>query len=292
MQHSYLNSEETALYLGIKERKLYELVGAGRIPATKVTGKWLFPRHALDRWLEAGLVVPPGYAPASPPMIIAGSQDPLLDWAARRSGAGLALLAEGSEAGLRHLERNEAAIAAIHLHRVGEDQANVAAVSASSHLADAVMIGFAEREQGLLLRHGVDAQDLSGAVRLGLRFGARQSGAGAQLLLEKLLGEIVADPIQLQHTKTIYATGDDLAFAIDKGEIDCGIATRAVAEKAELNFIPLIWEAFELVVRRRTYFESAVQRFFKFIESDEFHAQARSLGGYRTACAGQVRYNR
>mgnify|MGYP006274327215 CR=1 FL=1 len=87
MQDTYLNSEQAALYLGIKERKLYELVGAGRIPATKATGKWLFPRAALDRWLEAGLVIPPGYQPVLPPMIMAGSQDPLLDWAARRSGS-------------------------------------------------------------------------------------------------------------------------------------------------------------------------------------------------------------
>lgn len=292
MQPDYLNLDEAAVYLGIKERKLYELVGAGRIPATKMTGKWLFPRHALDRWLESGLIVPPGYAPLPPPMIIAGSQDMLLDWAARRSGAGLALLAEGSEAGLRHLERNDAAIAAVHLHRAGDERANVSAVSASPHLADAVVIGFAEREQGLLLRHGVDAQSFADAIAQGLRFGPRQAGAGAQLLLEKLAAEHAASDMSLLLSSTIYATGDDLAFGIERGEVDCGIATRAVADKAGLHFIPLIWEAFDLVVRRRVYFEAAMQRFFAFLRSDEFHTQARSLGGYRTECAGQVRYNR
>lgn len=292
MPNDLLNSEEAALYLGIKERKLYELVGAGRLPGTKMTGKWLFPRHALDRWLESGLIIPPGYAPVQPPMIIAGSQDMLLDWAARRSGAGLALLAEGSAAGLRHLERNEAAIAAIHLHRAGEDDANTQAVSASPLLADAVVISFAEREQGLLLRKDTDVRSFAEALEKGLRFGPRQAGAGAQLLLEKLMAEHAPTSTALPIAETIYATGEDLAFAVEKGEVDCGIATRAVAEKIGLHFVPLIWEAFDLVLRRRVYFKPALQRFFAFLRSEEFHDQAQNFGGYRTGRAGQVKFNR
>ena len=46
----YLNTEDAAAYLGIRERKLYELVANGAVPCSKVTGKWLFPRAALDRF--------------------------------------------------------------------------------------------------------------------------------------------------------------------------------------------------------------------------------------------------
>ena len=292
MQDVYLNSEQAAAYLGIKERKLYDLVAAGRIPATKATGKWLFPRLALDRWLEAGLFTPPGYEPKTPPLIIAGSQDPLLDWAARRSGSGLALLAEGSEAGLRHLERQEAALAAIHLHRAdGNDvPANVAAVKASPHLFDAVLIGFAEREQGLLSRDPVGS--FEEALARKLVFGLRQAGAGAQLLLDKLCVEAGCQPVAISHCDIVYTTGEDLAFAIHAGQADCGIATRAVAIKAGLHFLPLVWEAFDLAIRRRTYFEPALQAFFAFLRSDEFHAQARTLGGYRTDETGRIKLNR
>jgi excisionase family DNA binding protein len=274
MQDVYLNSEQAAVYLGIKERKLYDLVAAGRIPATKATGKWLFPRAALDRWLESGLFTPPGFEPKTPPLIIAGSQDPLLDWAARRSGSGLALLAEGSEAGLRHLERQEAALAAIHLHRIdGNDApANVVAVKMSPHLFDAVLIGFADREQGL--------------------FGLRQAGAGAQLLFDKLCVEAGREKETISTAATVFTTGEDLAFAIHAGQADCGIATRAVAIKAGLQFLPLVWEAFDLAIRRRTYFEPALQAFFAFLGSDEFHAQARALGGYRTDDTGRIKLNR
>src|SRR6266700_2157096 len=95
-----LTTDEAATYLRLSERKLYELVANGAVPCTKVTGKWLFPKMALDRWLAAGLLTPAlAHAPAPP--IVGGSHDPLLEWALRESASGLANLPEGSEAGLR-----------------------------------------------------------------------------------------------------------------------------------------------------------------------------------------------
>src|SRR6516164_5056219 len=105
-----LTTDEAATYLRLSERKLYELVANGAVPCTKVTGKWLFPKAALDRWLAAGLLMPAlAHAPAPP--IVGGSHDPLLKWALRESGSGLASLPEGSEAGLRRLTRGEVMIA-------------------------------------------------------------------------------------------------------------------------------------------------------------------------------------
>src|SRR4051812_50179448 len=93
-----LTTDEAAVYLRLSERKLYELVANGAVPCTKVTGKWLFPRAALDRWLAVGLVLP-ALAQAPAPPIVGGSHDPLLEWALRESGSGLASLPRGSEAG-------------------------------------------------------------------------------------------------------------------------------------------------------------------------------------------------
>src|SRR6202023_4366035 len=75
-----LTTDEAATYLRLSERKRYELVANGAVPCTKVTGKWLFPKAALDRWLAAGLLTPePPRAPAAP--IVGGRHDPLLAWA-------------------------------------------------------------------------------------------------------------------------------------------------------------------------------------------------------------------
>ena len=116
-----LTTDEAAAYLRLSERKLYELVANGAVPCTKVTGRWLFPKAALDRWLAAGLLAPAALAHAPAPPIVGGSHDPLLEWALRESGCGLASLPEGSEAGLRRLARGEVTAAAIHLHRLDGD---------------------------------------------------------------------------------------------------------------------------------------------------------------------------
>src|ERR1700751_6481130 len=95
-----LTTDEAATYLRLSERKLYELVANGAVPCTKVTGKWLFPKAALDRWLAAGLITPAlAHAPAPP--IVGGSHDPLLEWALRESASGLPTLPGGGRGGVR-----------------------------------------------------------------------------------------------------------------------------------------------------------------------------------------------
>ena len=82
-----LTTDEAATYLRLSERKLYELVANGAVPCTKVTGRWLFPKAALDRWVSAGLLTPGGAAHQPAPPIVGGSHDPLLEWALRESGS-------------------------------------------------------------------------------------------------------------------------------------------------------------------------------------------------------------
>ncbi len=292
---TYLNTDEAAAYLGIKERKLYELVANGAVPCSKVTGKWLFPVAALDRWIEAGLAHPEGYSPASPPPIIGGSHDPLLEWAARRSESGLALLSEGSSAGLAKLDRNEVAMAAIHLHGAGDkDEANAEALKASARLNDAVLIAFARREQGLVTAPGnpLGLTRLGDVAATGARLGMRQGGAGAQLLFERLMASEGLDRLRFVTADGAFATGGDLAFAVRTGEIDCGIATRAVATANGLSFAPLAWERFDLALRRRTYFEAGPQKLFALMRDPDFARHAAVLGGYEVSEAGRVRFNR
>jgi putative molybdopterin biosynthesis protein len=293
--NSYLSTEEAAVYLKLKERKLYELATTGQIPCTKVTGRWLFPRVALDRWLAAGLSAPAGIGQAPVPAIVGGSQDPLLEWLVRRSGSGLALLAEGSQAGLDRLVRDEVGIAAIHLHDADDDEtANLRAVAAQPGLADAVVIGFARREQALVLAAGnpLGIRDLLDASDRGVRFGLRQKGAGAQLLLDRLLAGIGRSAETITAAEGSYPTGADLALAIAGGEIDCGIASRSVAATHGLHFVPLTWERFDLVLRRRSYFEPPAQALFQHMAKPDFARRAAAFGGYDVSEAGRVRLNR
>jgi putative molybdopterin biosynthesis protein len=292
---SYLTTEEAGEYLRIKARKVYELAAEGAIPCSKVTGKWLFPRAALDRWIALGLSSPEGYSEASPPAIMGGSTDPLLEWAVRQSGSGLASLPEGSEAGLRRLARDEVAIAAIHMHRdSGDDSAaNIDAVRAMPGLHDSVVIALCKREQGLVTAPGnpLGINSLADAVARGARAMFRQQGAGAQLLLHRLLAAENIEPEQVTTAGGVAATGQDLALAIRAGAADWGIVTRAVAETHGLGYTPITWEHFDLVVRRRSYFEPGIQALMRFLPSADFRDRTAALGGYDIAGIGDVRHN-
>jgi excisionase family DNA binding protein len=49
MSEELMNTKEVAAYLGIHEKQVYLLIGQRRIPATRVTGKWIFPRRPIAR---------------------------------------------------------------------------------------------------------------------------------------------------------------------------------------------------------------------------------------------------
>lgn len=290
-----LTTSEAADYLRLGERKLYELVSADAIPCSKVTGKWLFPRHELDRWVLSGLAQPAGMVPASPPPIVGGSQDDLLEWCLRRSGSGLASLNEGSESGIARLLRGEVAAAAIHFHSAGEEDepANVTAVRAMPRLHDAVVVALARREQGLLLTAGnpKGLRSLADVLSRNAKMAVRQKGAGAQMLLETLLARTGAALSDLNRLDPPCLTGPDLAAAIRAGTADCGIATRSAARASGLDFVPLLWENFDLVMRQRSYFQPPVQALISFLAQDELKTRAEELTGYDVTPAGSIRFS-
>jgi excisionase family DNA binding protein len=287
-----LTTEEAAAYLRLSERKLYELVARSVVPCTKVTGRWLFPKAALNHWLAASMIAP-GAAHTTAPPIVGGSHDPLLEWAVRESGSRLASLAEGSEAGLSRLRLGEVVAAAIHLHRLdgNDERANVEAVAGAPGLHDAVLIAFAQREQGLVVAPGnpLALRDIASIAAREARLALRPDGAGAQLLLLALIARTGLMLNVLITVKPVCPTGSDIAHAVRSGRADCGIATRSVAQAAGIGFVPLTWERFDLALRQRDYFLPGPQALFGFMRTAAFRERAAELGGYDVGEAGAVR---
>ena len=78
-----LNTKEVARLLNVNEKMVYTLVAEKGLPASKVTGKWLFPRHLVEQWIETQTINYPDTGNLQPLqqgiLILAGSNDPLLD---------------------------------------------------------------------------------------------------------------------------------------------------------------------------------------------------------------------
>jgi molybdate-binding protein len=272
------------------------MVAEGTVPCTKVTGRWLFPKAELDHWLAASVARPAGMVrPAAAP-IIGGSHDPLLEWALRESGSGLATLAVGSESGFERFIAGDAMAAAIHLHALDDPQAdaNVSVMKTRGDLQDAVLIAFCRREQGFLLAPGnpLKIGAIDDVIGKRARIASRPKGAGAQLLLLSLLQRAKASLDQLTIAEPACPTGPDIAQAIRAGRADTGIATRAVANAAGLDFVPVLWEPFDLLMRQRDYFRRPLQALMNFLRAGELAARAQEMGGYDLSDAGAVRFAR
>jgi excisionase family DNA binding protein len=288
-----LTLREAAGFLRLSERSLYDLARQHRVPAVQLGGKWLFPQALLHRWLAAQAEPPGAGRLLAPPLILAGSHDPLLDWAARHSGCGLALRGGGSLDGLESLARGEAAVAATHLLDPDTGTFNEPAVRAS--LAGRCVVGvvWAWRDQGLILPPGnprglIAVADLA---RPGLRIIGRQRRAGSHALLLHLLAEA---ELRLDHLGFLAEPAmaeDEVAAAVAEDRADAGFGIRAAAAARGLGFVPLLRERFDLVMDRRTYFEPPMQALLAFVRMPAFAARAARMGGYDTTATGSVAFN-
>lgn len=290
--HDYLTTAEVAAYLRLKERTIYDLVARKAIPCSRVTGKLIFPRRLIDRWVEANIEMA-GEAVAAPPPIVAGSSDPLLEWAVRESGSGLATLFEGSDAGLRRLAEGSAVAVGLHLLNPDGEGFNTQAVKALAAVHDIVLIEWAGRDQGLVVARGnplgiAGIEDLAAKAP---RIAGRQAGAGARLLLESLLEKAGIAAAELAFTGRSALTEADVAAAVADGEADCGLAVGASARRYGLDFVPLARERFDLACRRRDFFEPPLQTLFAFVREAGFAARAATFGAYDVTGTGRVRLN-
>ncbi len=289
-----MTTREVADYLRIKERKVYDLVRQKRIPATRVTGKWLFPKHLIDRWVARGTQLPDTTAARGPPPpVAAGSHDPLLEWSLRESGCGLAMMSGGSLDGLEAVLAGDAVMCGLHVLDGDSGTYNRNLVAEASAGFDLVLIEWAWREQGLVVAQGnpLGIATVADLKAKKARVVARQPSAGSQILLGHLLAGagIEMDALDVLAGPALNET--DLGLAVLEGKADAGLAIAEVAQQYRLDFIPLHRERYDLLVRRRDYFEEPVRKLLAFATSDPFAARAAEMAGYDVSGLGNIVYN-
>ncbi|SDC95057.1 helix-turn-helix transcriptional regulator [Ruegeria marina] len=283
----YLTTRELADLLRIGERKAYDLASSGEIPHVRAMGKLLFPRAEIQAWLNASHAGPQVAEPALPP-ILAGSHDPLLDWALRESGSGLATYYDGSFDGLDRLKARTAQAAALHIREA--DGFNVNTLAETMGEAPVVLIEIARRTRGLLLAPGVTGIADFGDIG-GRRVALRQDSAASQHLFcaelsAKGLGLDALTPLENR-----ARTEEDLAVLLQTGKAEVGFGLGALAAPHGLTFIPTHEERFDLAIWRRAAFDPPMQQLMRFLRSPDFAARAAEMGGYDISGLGTVHRN-
>jgi molybdate-binding protein len=63
-----------------------------------------------------------------------------------------------------------------------------------------------------------------------------------------------------------------------------------VADQLGLDFLPLRWERFDLLIRKNIFFNKEVQAFLELLTSGEFKEMADTVPGYETRHSGKMVY--
>ena len=279
----YLTTREVAGLLRVKERKVYDLAAQGAIPHRRVTGKLLFPSAEILAWIEGAS----DSVPRERPAVLTGSHDPLLDWAVRESGSGLATLFNGSVDGLKRFAEGRAALAGVHIPEPGGW--NIRTAEAKGVRA-CVLIAWAIRARGLILSHQVQGDVRQVADLKGRRVALRQPGAGGATVFDDMMVNAGLTAKDLIAAKGLARTESDAAAAVAAGEADAAMGIEAMARQFHLPFLPLVEERFDLLIDRRAYFTEPVQTLLAFARDESLRRKAASMGGYRLTEFGTVRW--
>jgi excisionase family DNA binding protein len=280
----FMNVREVARYLQVNEKKVYALVSEGSIPATRLTGKWLFPRDLVDQWMlessHGGLL--------TDRMVIAGSDDPLLYRALMLLAAelgGQALVSHaptGTQLGLALLAGRRADVCALHWGPEAESaQRHPALLRPYPQHRDWVLVRLCRREQGLIMAPGLWAArgSVEQLLTPEVRWAARQEGAGSHRFLQETFALHRVDPADRRITARAYSERD-AAAAVAMGQADVAPGIRGAAAEFGLDFHPIGWEAFDLALARGFFFRTLFRRLLDQLRGVECQRLAQLLGGY------------
>lgn len=198
----------------------------------------------------------------------------------------------GSVSGLLALQRGEAHLAGSHLLDEETGEYNVRAVREmlSAHGISAVLLGFVNRTQGLIVPKGNPLQihDLEDLLREDVVFVNRQRGAGTRVLLDYQLKQRQLNGRRIQGYDRQEYTHLAVAAAVASGAASCGLGILAAAQALELDFIPLFDERYDLVIPTAYYESELLQPLLELIRDPAFARAVEALGGYGTRHMGQV----
>jgi len=304
MSVELMNTKEVAKYLDIHEKQVYALIKSGRIPATRATGKWIFPRKLIDEWVESrageGLTLAKQKSrKITGALLAAGSNDPVLDilqtWV-RKAYPDLYLFSAnmGSMNGLAALDNGYTDIAWSHLFDPESGKYNVPYLSTCLPRIKPVVVNLFHREIGFITApdNPYRIKWFDDLAKKGLRFINRQQGSGTRVLLDYHLGKLGFSPDRIAgYDDTEVYTHFEVGLSILSGEADVGIATAAVSKQLGLPFVSITRESFDMVLDQSTFFQKGVQAFMDVLNSSGLRKRVEKLGNYDFGASGKILYS-
>ena len=292
-----LSTQEVADILHVSKSTIYDLIRKGEIHSYKIGRKVRFTQDDVDAYIarsrhehstrpvknidtHSTLLTPEKNE--EPELIISG-QDVVLDILAnylQQEGVNAARTYLNSFEGLLSLYQDNIHVAACHLYD-GECY-NASYVRSLMPGVPAVLVNVSYRTQGFYVRKGnpKNIQGWEDLKRQDITILNRRVGSSARILLDTQLKRLGISTKTVRGYDKIMKSHLTMAAAIAAGEADIAIGTERISRQIDnLDFIPLMEERFDFVIKKEMMETEAVQKLLKVLNSPVFRKEVSRFSG-------------
>ena len=152
------------------------------------------------------------------------------------------------------------------------------------------IVNFCRREQGILVSKGnpKKIKAVADLARPGICMVNRPLGTGTRLLLDQELKKAGVRGEKINGYDNEVNRHLDVGLEILAGRADAGLGIHAVAGLLNLDFVPLRWERYDLMIFKERFFDANVQNFLGLLHGEPFFNLALSLQGYDVQLSGRM----
>ena len=305
-QNKSLSTQEVAEILHVSKSTIYDLIKKGEIHSYKIGRKVRFTQDDVDAYIarsrhehstrpvknidtHSTLLTPEKNE--EPELIISG-QDVVLDILAnylQQEGVNTARTYLNSFEGLLSLYQDNIHVAACHLFD-GFDY-NTSFVRSLMPGIPAVLVNVSYRTQGFYVQKG-NPRNIKGWSDLGrtdISVLNRRVGSSARILMDTQLKRLGIPAAKVKGYEKIMKSHLTMAAAIAAGEADVAIGTERISRQIEdLDFIPLLEERYDLVIKLELLKTPAVQKLLKVLKDPVFRKEISRFSGNDYRDLGKV----
>ena len=296
-QNQSLSTQEVADILHVSKSTIYDLIRRGEIHSYKIGRKVRFTQDDVDAYIarsrhehstrpvqkidtHSTLLTP---RENEPPELIISGQDVVLDILAgylQQEGVNAGRTYLSSFEGLLAMYQDKIQVAACHLF--DGESCNESYVRSLMPGVCAVLMNVSYRTQGFYIQKG-NPKNIRGWQDLNRRDIAilnRRVGSSSRILLDIQLKKLGIPSSNLRGYDRIMGSHLTMAAAIAAGEADLAIGTERISRQMEnLDFIPLLEERFDLVIKKDAMDTEPVKKLLEILNAPVFRREVEHFSG-------------
>jgi len=298
MNKEMLNTKDLANYLNINEKQVYRLIKEKKIPATRITGKWTFPRKLIEEWIIESANENIGVKKTrelKDHIVIMGSNDFTIELLShelsrRYPAYSLSFSNVGSIGGLIALGRGSSHIAGCHLFDIKTGEYNLPYLPRYLPDLATIVVNLVYRDLGLILKPGnpLNITGVEDLAQSGIRIINRQEGSGTRIFFDFELNRLGIDSNRINGYEKEVNTHNEVAMAVLSGMAEVGLGILSAAKMLGLEFIHITKERYDLVIPKENFSAKPLNALLEVVRSKEFRAKIEQMGGYDTKDSGQI----